>query len=1089
MEGVNESSGGSDTFDNPQTPPEEMSEQAEARGLVHAEHTQQERGQPAAQEEEEEEAKAVVWPHSEEEAHAATDATLTPFFAQASKLHKKGQKLLSQQKGTEAIVIIREALALYQSTETVLLCAHSRDFLLSSSNNQQQKKGEGEREDQNTKNETAEQEEEQENKISWKVFCKWGETVVTLAKALDKAIVQQQSRGDVQRQEAITEVRALLREAEERYGKAKSIILSSLKESGDADGEAVEDFLRRFVKEKESKNVVKQEQQKEEGEDEDERWPEGARALAKVYKVWGSTLAFWAMWQGKRTREEEEVIVAKMLQQQKEDKREVVKEKENSGEEKMEATSCSVKDDPSSSLKDDTSSNEDKQRKKTDEETHQNANEATEQTEPNVEETKLSTEALFMAAESKFKRSMYLDPHARKLYFEWGQALLMKAKWEHEYLFVEQLNSRMEEKVKAAEAECRDSYALYCKAVKMFFQFFQLLQYNPKKQREEKERNNKKENTRKETDDAGKEILKTKKEEQKVALSPRSAVMQERRLGKDVAAALLSWGEAIDAMVNLKQCYNAVDAAYLPQQQLTAELDLFYALYTTYALLFENVSVAPIMGLALSRNAMVQKEALNVLRHLSRHAAHPLRQEASQKVELVEAIQQAEAEHFRMCVAQELNALPPEANAVIKEAGLTVDDIVAHFDLFRNCLWYETGEHVQHPFVPAKPDKHHLLQRLRRKTEQRRRRLHKRSTMTNGTNCSNSNDDRKKSSSGGSDVGEGRNGEGNGKGKEKEASHENGVGEKNAAARQQKPAISDKDSKTKEFESLLIRKDPHQDYIDWSSIGEGGFGEVYTAYRIHDKKRVAIKMIKSERDEDLKTSKREIRLLNACIHPNIVRFVSAYYWKDTTWVVMEYCDGGTLKALYEEVELGEGEIAYICHEILQALAYLHARGQIHRDLKCDNVLLHLTGEVKLADLGLCGEARTKVEHSMAGSKNFMAPEMIKRRGYNQKLDIWGFGCLVYEMANQGAPYNKECGLRVLWNIGTVGAPPLSEPWRWSAVFLDFLERCLQVDPAARSTADQLLKHPFLQKAVKKEDIARMFHLVFLGTALKLSGFL
>lgn len=98
-------------------------------------------------------------------------------------------------------------------------------------------------------------------------------------------------------------------------------------------------------------------------------------------------------------------------------------------------------------------------------------------------------------------------------------------------------------------------------------------------------------------------------------------------------------------------------------------------------------------------------------------------------------------------------------------------------------------------------------------------------------------------------------------------------------------------------------------------------------------------------------------------------------------------------------------------QILKGLQYLHSQGQIHRDLKGENVLLNVSGEVKIADLGLASEVKPGT-FGIAGTPGFIAPEMIKRTGYDTKLDIWSFGCLVMEMAEGVSPYRNMPPLKV-----------------------------------------------------------------------------
>ena len=263
--------------------------------------------------------------------------------------------------------------------------------------------------------------------------------------------------------------------------------------------------------------------------------------------------------------------------------------------------------------------------------------------------------------------------------------------------------------------------------------------------------------------------------------------------------------------------------------------------------------------------------------------------------------------------------------------------------------------------------------------------------------------------------------------------------------------------------TICSEGDPSKKYTKLIKIGQGASGGVYTAHDISTNACVAIKQMNLDKQPKKELIINEILVMKGSKHRNIVNFIDSYILKGDLWVIMEYMEGGSLTDVVTHCILTEGQIGTVTRETLEGLKFLHSKGVIHRDIKSDNILLSMEGDIKLTDFGFCAQINelNLKRTTMVGTPYWMAPEVVSRKEYGPKVDIWSLGIMIIEMIEGEPPYLNETPLRALYLIATNGTPQLKEPEALSDILKHFLDWCLKVETDERASASELLNDPFI----------------------------
>lgn len=197
---------------------------------------------------------------------------------------------------------------------------------------------------------------------------------------------------------------------------------------------------------------------------------------------------------------------------------------------------------------------------------------------------------------------------------------------------------------------------------------------------------------------------------------------------------------------------------------------------------------------------------------------------------------------------------------------------------------------------------------------------------------------------------------------------------------------------------------------------------------------------------------------------------------------MEYMGGRSLDAIYKifkkrDGRIGEKPLGKVAEGVLKGLSYLNQQKIMHRDIKPQNILLDVHGNVKLCDFGVSGEVVNSLATTFTGTSFYMAPERIRNEPYTISCDVWSLGLTLLEGAMGNFPFtaqssNLEISPIDLLLIILEFQPNLQdepeERIHWSTSFKDFIKVCLTKEGRKRPSPRQMLEHPWIRGQMRKK---------------------
>lgn len=253
-------------------------------------------------------------------------------------------------------------------------------------------------------------------------------------------------------------------------------------------------------------------------------------------------------------------------------------------------------------------------------------------------------------------------------------------------------------------------------------------------------------------------------------------------------------------------------------------------------------------------------------------------------------------------------------------------------------------------------------------------------------------------------------------------------------------------------------------------LGQGSYGKVFLVRKVVGPdagQLYAMKVLKKAtlKVRDRVRSKMERDILAEVNHPFIVKLHYAFQTEGKLYLILDFLRGGDLfSRLSKEVMFTEEDVKFYLAELALALDHLHGLGIIYRDLKPENILLDEEGHIKITDFGLSKEAidHDKRAYSFCGTIEYMAPEVVNRRGHTQSADWWSFGVLMFEMLTGSLPFQGKDRKETMALIlkAKLGMPQFLSPEAQSLLRALFKRNPVNRLGAGSDGVEEIKRHPF-----------------------------
>ena len=259
------------------------------------------------------------------------------------------------------------------------------------------------------------------------------------------------------------------------------------------------------------------------------------------------------------------------------------------------------------------------------------------------------------------------------------------------------------------------------------------------------------------------------------------------------------------------------------------------------------------------------------------------------------------------------------------------------------------------------------------------------------------------------------------------------------------------------------------DFTITKELGAGSFGHVYLVTHKKTKVNYAIKAIDKRNKTNIEEKpyfRREVEVMYKIHHPNVVKLFGHFEDNNYCYFIMEYISKGNMFGLIpqdKKKRISSQVVASLMKDIISAVYFLHNMNPpiIHRDIKPENVLLTEKLTAKLTDFGWSNYIQEDGKRTtVCGTPIYLAPEIIKEKGHDEKVDIWCIGVLLFELSTGTVPFPGN-------DIETLESNILKLKIQWPKdINIDaknLISKILKLDPNARISLPEMLNHHFITK--------------------------